>query len=125
MILRSTSVLTPTAQLTYADIHMGIQTMIVCIQMAPIACFFHYAYGIGPYKLSRSSSTDQHDYSTVDGNGIKVQRRYQGGPLGIRAWLMLFNPMENVRDLRDTFGMIDRARRGSQQTLLNDSTAYR
>ncbi|KAJ5871864.1 uncharacterized protein N7529_004217, partial [Penicillium soppii] len=126
-ILRSTSALSPTAKLTYADVHMGIQTMIICIQMVPIACFFYYAYGIGPYSLSRSStsSSDRHDYSTVDSNGAKLQQGYHGGLFGAGAWMMLCNPIEYVRDIRDTFHMINRVRQAPQRTLPSESTAYR
>ncbi|CAG8218491.1 unnamed protein product [Penicillium salamii] len=123
-ILRSTSLLDTTAKLTWADVHMGIETLIICLQLVPIACLFHYAYGIGPYRLSRSGPSDDHDYTTVSSNGPKIPQHYQGGPLGIWAWLSMCNPMEFSRDIRDTFAMLKQARQGSRHMLLNDATGY-
>ncbi|CAG8153417.1 unnamed protein product [Penicillium olsonii] len=123
-ILRSTSVLETTSKLNWADVHMGIETLIICLQLVPIACLFHYAYGIGPYRLSRSGPVDDHNYTTVAGSGPSVPKRYQGGPLGIWAWLSMCNPMKDVRDVRDTFAMIHQGRQGSQHMLLSESTSY-
>jgi hypothetical protein len=103
---------------------MGIQTLIMCIQLVPIACFFHYAYGIGPYRLSSTAQADNHDYSVVGVDGVKLQKSYQGGFLGIRAWLMMCNPFEIAREIKDTFKMIDQAGQRSRQMLLNDATSY-
>ncbi|KAJ5333005.1 Transmembrane protein [Penicillium brevicompactum] len=123
-ILRSTSVLETTSKLTWSDVHMGIETLIICLQLVPIACLFHYAYGIGPYRLSRHTPVDTHDYATVDPNAPILPQRYQGGPLGIWAWFAMCNPLEDVRDVRDTFGMLNQARHGSRQILLNSPTGY-
>lgn len=103
---------------------MGIETLIICLQLVPIACLFHYAYGIGPYRLSRHASAHTHDYATVDASAPVLPQHYQGGPLGIWAWFTMCNPLEDVRDVRDTFGMLNQAQHGSRQILLSQSTAY-
>jgi hypothetical protein len=103
---------------------MGVENLIICLQLVPIACLFHYAYGIGPYLLPRQDFTDSHDYDTISENGSRLPQHYQGGPLGIWAWLMMCNPLEVVRDIRDTFSMLEQAQGGSRQILSSEPTGY-
>ncbi|RVX67899.1 hypothetical protein B0A52_08504 [Exophiala mesophila] len=53
-ILRSQSVLNETSTLTYADVNIGIQTMIICIEMVPISLYFHYAYDVKAYDITQA-----------------------------------------------------------------------
>jgi hypothetical protein len=111
-ILRSSSVLQPSAKLTYADVHIGIQNMIVCIQMVPIACFFHCAYPVKPYTIARRLQVDARGQGPMRDHERRLEVSYQGGPWGVRAWTLLVNPVENLRDIRDIFRMIRTAQEG-------------
>ncbi|KAK2746107.1 DUF300 domain-containing protein [Colletotrichum kahawae] len=50
-ILRDVGALNPTAMLTWADLNIGIPSMLICIEMFPLAIFFHYAYSHRPYII--------------------------------------------------------------------------
>jgi hypothetical protein len=39
--------------LTWADVNIGLPTLIISLLMVPFSLFFHYAYSIKPYRLSR------------------------------------------------------------------------
>lgn len=116
-ILRSTHVLVPNATLTYSDVNMGIPAMVVCIEMIPFSIFFWYAYSFRPYLLSNSrpllaAETADTSYQGKLGredfeyptNGLT----YQGGFLGIRAWIEAFNPMDVLRAIAFAFSMASR-----------------
>ena len=88
-ILQGTGALKPTKVLTYADTKVGIPTLVQLLFMIPISCFFHYAYSyqfyvIGGKHSLEANKSDVHGYTPS----------YQGGPLGIRAYLAALNPTE-------------------------------
>ncbi|KAK4944418.1 hypothetical protein LTR10_016092 [Elasticomyces elasticus] len=137
LILRSTHALKETDHLTWADVNYGIQTMLVCIEMVPFAIFFHYAYDVAPYDLSKArplplaqlggaaGTNSPHDpetgYHRVDQYQMEQQKLqhdyynqpggYYGGFLGIQALLTVFNPMEIVRAIQFGFSMRSESRR--------------
>ncbi|KAI1629515.1 organic solute transporter Ostalpha-domain-containing protein [Exophiala viscosa] len=130
-ILRSTHTLKGTNQLTWADVNFGIQTMIVCIEMVPFSIFFHWAYDVAPYDLSKArplplaqmggqgGTSSPHDPETgsqgVDQYRMEQQKMqhdyynqpggYYGGFMGSRALLTVVNPMEIVRAIMFGFSM--------------------
>lgn len=55
--------------------------------MVPFALFFPYAYSVSPYL------------------SVDSYHPYQGGFLGVNAWIGLFNPMEILRATAFAFGM--------------------
>ncbi|PWY92324.1 DUF300-domain-containing protein [Aspergillus heteromorphus CBS 117.55] len=99
-ILRTAGILKATSVMTYTDITVGLPEMIICIQMVPLALFFHYAYSVSPY--SNSPGLLRKRYEPVDGGDteIKFPVKYQGGILGVNAWLMFFNPVDLVREFQ-------------------------
>ncbi|KAF5002914.1 hypothetical protein FDECE_10498 [Fusarium decemcellulare] len=94
-ILTDTNTLKESNTLTYADLHIGMPNLLICIEMVPLALFFTWAY---PWSV----------YTDRDGRGNFVQvnqpsqpsqpsKSYQGGPFGIYAWLAMINPSETLR----------------------------
>ncbi|EXJ86043.1 hypothetical protein A1O1_06412 [Capronia coronata CBS 617.96] len=141
-ILRSKDVLTGTSKLTYADVNFGIQTMIICCEMVPFAVFFHYAYDVRPYDISKpqplplaemTESPNLQNLQTGYGGAGQYQypqqqqpqhqpqsavegtRFYQGGPLGIKAWLSVLNPMEILEAKYFAFVMKSESKRRSAE----------
>lgn len=101
------SPLQPTAKLSYTDVQIGIPLLIVMLELVIFSVFFHFAYSITPYVLSSyapkvTNNTDE-DQGFVSGED--ATRSYQGGPLGIRAWAAIFNPMEIVAAWRFAFNL--------------------
>lgn len=115
MILHSTDALKETSKLSYADVYIGIPTMIICIQMIPFAFFFNYAYSTKPYRVNGGSARhgNSQEYLAVEeteaGRTYK-SRQYQGGPLGIYAWLAFCNALEFFREITSTYRMFREGR---------------
>jgi hypothetical protein len=53
--LRDTNTLEATEHLSFADLNIGIPQLILCVEMVPIAVFYHYAYSHKPYVLGLGS----------------------------------------------------------------------
>ncbi|KAJ5281021.1 hypothetical protein N7478_006393 [Penicillium angulare] len=105
-ILRTTNVLKETSTLSYADVNIGIPNLVTCLQMVPFALFFPYAYRTSPYI----------------GAGP-----YQGGFLGYRAWIGVYNPMELLHAIKFAFGMATEMRKqggDSGDSLVQGRTSY-
>ncbi|KAJ5149524.1 hypothetical protein N7448_001102 [Penicillium atrosanguineum] len=83
-ILRSKNALKPTSTLSYSDVNFGIPSMLICLQMVPFALFFPYSYRVSPYINAGP---------------------YEGGFLGVRAWIGVLNPMEILRAIKFAFEM--------------------
>lgn len=79
-----------------ADVSVGIPAMVNCLILVPFSVFFHYAYSVGPYII------DQHPGSE---RGDPRYLHYQGGFLGIRAFLGMVNPSEILGALAFMFTM--------------------
>lgn len=112
MILDSTNVLHPTKYMSYADIHIGLPTMIICVQLVPFAFFIHYAYSTKPYLVQEKLGFTHHvgnsqEYLSVPPpeslNSRPGPRSYQGGPLGLHAWAAYLNPLEIWSEVRDLY----------------------
>ncbi|KAK5287023.1 hypothetical protein LTR14_009440 [Exophiala xenobiotica] len=123
-ILRSTHVLKETSHLTYADVNFGIQTMLVCIQMVPFSIFFHWAYDAGaqpkPAPDAQSAMQQQQQQQQYDNNHLpehELSGGYYGGPVGVRALLTIFNPMEVVRAISFGFSMRSESKRMNREVI--------
>jgi len=110
-ILRDAHVLKSTSKLTFADLNIGIPTMIICLETVPLSIFFHYAYSVRPYIITRgSTSVNQSDL----GKSYPIESQsYQGGFLGFNAMLAMLNPTETLRVIRFAFQMASEMRQES------------
>ncbi|KFY28375.1 hypothetical protein V491_00498 [Pseudogymnoascus sp. VKM F-3775] len=86
LILGSTSALDATDTLTYADKSIGIPALLSCLEMVPISLLMVWAYPVSPYRMRPSTSR----------NFEGVPTSYQGGFLGIRAFLSMVNPSDTI-----------------------------
>ena len=68
--------------------------------MVPFAIFFHYAYSARPYFI-RSREPD-----------MPFPQSYQGGPLGVYAWLGMLDIGEIVSAIRFALTMATEQRKG-------------
>lgn len=103
MILESSKVFKETPKLSYADVHMGIPTMVICVQMVPFAIFIRYAFSTKVYRVNAAPSDAEEKLTEVNEHGRPVPRSYQGGPFGIYAWLAYYNPMEYIREVQSMY----------------------
>lgn len=105
--------------------------MIICIEMVPFSIFFHWAYDVGAYDLSkprplplaymgaRDASPPDSDNETGYRPHQQTQPQttnqhdegYYGGPLGVVALITVLNPMEIVRAIVFGFSMRSESRR--------------
>ncbi|KAJ5114254.1 hypothetical protein NUU61_000013, partial [Penicillium alfredii] len=119
MVLDSTGTLKPSGTLSYADIIIGLPTLIICLQVVPFAFVFYHAYSIKPYTIlnvKRDSNSQQYLAVADSETGGPRVKRYQGGPLGAYAWLALFNPLEFFRSIKSTFNMFHGSRMEQKKT---------
>lgn len=118
MILDATRTLQKSATMSYADTIIGLPTLIICLQVVPFALLFYYAYSIKPY-----TTLDPHYFAVADSeSGIPRVKHYQGGPMGVSAWLALFNPMEFFRDIISTFNMFRKFKMENVQTVMSSDS---
>lgn len=145
-ILHSTNVLKETSKFTFADINMGLQTMLICIEMVPFSIFFHWAYDVAAYDLTKARPLPLSDITSGNVNNIEaghahhgaqsnlpkpmqragqeqythyknVNDAYHGGPLGIKAWVSLLDPREIIRAIRFAFVMRSEASKMNRDVL--------
>lgn len=83
---------------------MGIRAMLSCLEMVPITLLFVHAYPLKPYILNR-------DPEAADGRPQGLPKSYQGGVGGVRAYLAMINPSENIEGLMFAFRMAREDRR--------------
>ncbi|KAK1840544.1 DUF300 domain-containing protein [Colletotrichum chrysophilum] len=108
-ILRDVGALNPTAMLTWADLNIGIPSMLICIEMFPLAIFFHYAYSHRPYIIGGG-----HARRPVAGDLEAYEpQSYSGGPGGLWALVEMWNPMEIVEAIK--FGLHMKAEERKQR----------
>ncbi|KUI74060.1 hypothetical protein VM1G_09704 [Cytospora mali] len=133
-ILRSInpSPLKPTATLSWSDDFIGIPVMVMALLTVPFSIFFHYAYSVKPYYLENTAQhmplahtdleagTDSPvagkpaTYTAVGAAGTS----YQGGPLGIWAWLGMMNPSELIQGFIFGFTMLSKENRQTGITTI-------
>lgn len=92
-ILQSTHVLKETDTLTYADLHYGIPSLLSCLEMVPISFVVLWAYPVGPYKLESLVARGAERGETQHW----APTSYQGGFLGIWAFLSMLNPVDVIK----------------------------
>ncbi|KAF5670070.1 hypothetical protein FHETE_4753 [Fusarium heterosporum] len=102
-ILSDRNVLEPTDTLTYADVHVSIPNLVICIEMVPLALFFMYAYPWKVYQHGHGRGT----FAKLE-EADKPQLSYQGGPFGIYAWLSMLNPSDSLKAILFIFSRNDR-----------------
>ncbi|KAJ5646963.1 hypothetical protein N7490_003335 [Penicillium lividum] len=138
MILESSKIFKETSKLSYADVHMGIPTMVICVQMVPFAFFMRYAFSTKVYRVKLSPSDSEQKLAEVNEHGRPVPRSYQGGPYGIYAWLAYYNPTEYMREVRSMYRTLNHVHvrnqkpiykeeaeeNSEQEQRLNSQTAY-
>jgi len=119
--------------------------MIVCIELVPFSIFFHYAYDVAAYDLTKArplplsdiastnSSTGSVEeggytgYQSQSGLGQPMKQQqsrfgndtgaYYGGFLGFRAWLSLLDPRETLRAISFAFVMRSEAGKMDRDVL--------
>ena len=118
-ILRATKVLKPTDTLTYADTQIGLPTLLTCVEMVPISLLFHYAYSYRPYVIGAKIPLKPAAHRD---SMMPPPSSYQGGFLGLRAWLAILNPMETIEGIVFAFRMYSelRAHKSSQVNTYKD-----
>ncbi|KAJ6008472.1 hypothetical protein N7540_012448 [Penicillium herquei] len=102
MVLESSSIFKPTKKLSYADVHMGLPTMVICVQMVPFAIFMHFSFNTKPYIVKKSNESIEM-IPEADEKGRPIPRSYQGGPGGLHAWLAYMNPMEYYAEMKSMY----------------------
>ncbi|KAK3722110.1 hypothetical protein LTR37_002542 [Vermiconidia calcicola] len=87
--------LQPTKTLAYADIKVGIPSVLLCIEMSIFAIMHIFAFPWKPYSIKHSYS----DPINVPGTGYSggETMKYKGGPLGILALADAFNPWDIIK----------------------------
>lgn len=95
---------------------MGLETMIICIQMVPLCFFVCYAYRTKPYEISNAPRTLRpQQYQAIDSDDDETlikgyAKRYQGGRYGWHAWAVYLNPLDLFQDAMGAYSMITKAR---------------
>ncbi|KAK2685028.1 hypothetical protein QWA68_016286 [Fusarium oxysporum] len=97
-VLTDIGVLKETDTLTFADLHIGIPNLLICIEMAPLSLFFLWVYSWRVYVKNSHES-----YVTMDRHGQRP-RLYQGGPLGVHAWLTMIKPSGIIESILGVSG---------------------
>ncbi|KAM5357182.1 hypothetical protein ACJZ2D_016533 [Fusarium nematophilum] len=100
-ILMDIGALKETDTLTFADLHIGIPNLLVCIEMVPLSLFFIWVYSWRVYVNKDSHGS----FVTLDRPG-EPSKLYHGGPLGVHAWLAMINPSGTIKSILFTFGRI-------------------
>ena len=75
--------------MTYADLSVGIPSLLSCLEMVPISLIVVWAYPVGPYRVQSSNARQ--------GSGNDCNRiSYQGGFLGVKAFIGMMNPSDAI-----------------------------
>jgi hypothetical protein len=99
-VLESTPVLNPTDKLTYADLNIGIPALLSCLEMVPISLLVIWAYPVAPYKYGPAGEACERE------PGETYPRTYQGGFLGVRAFIDVVNPVETAKGVVIAFQLL-------------------
>lgn len=92
--------LDPTDKLTYADLNIGIPALLSCLEMVPISLLVIWAYPVGPYKYGPSGEACERE------PGACYSRSYQGGFLGIGAFIAAVSPVETIKGVVLAFELL-------------------
>jgi hypothetical protein len=117
-------------------VNFGFDVMATCITMVPFALFFHYAYDVSPYDLTKprmlpiSEMPPQYMGGSSDSQaglgaatafnehrhlGTSTGGEYHGGFLGYKAWLTVLDPREIIRAIVFAFTMSSQAQKLQSQ----------
>lgn len=105
--------LKPTAYLSWEDDFIGIPVMVTALLTVPFSLLFHFAYDVKTYDLKNVDRFIPLAHSDIEANGStssgipkpngamyegvsSAGSSYQGGFLGISAWLAMLNPSELI-----------------------------
>ncbi|KAI9706857.1 MAG: hypothetical protein M1820_004636 [Bogoriella megaspora] len=92
----------PTSKIAYADIKVGIPSMLLCAEMAIFAVLHVFAFPWKPY--SKKHNKMMIDPINAPGIGFSGNDpEYQGGFLGWRALVDAFNPWDIVKAIGRSF----------------------
>lgn len=86
-LLEGRGALNTTPKITFADLNMGIPSLVTAIEMLPICFFFLWAFSYKPYIIPSADSGDDASASV---------RSYQGGTWGLKALMEMWSPMDLV-----------------------------
>lgn len=87
--------------------------------MVPFSLFFHYAYTVKPYRLSKIAL----DQAENGKNELFTPMKYQGGLFNLKMWCSVFIPTDLVRGIkgRQSYSSVAREPlRGQQSEELRD-----
>ncbi|KAF2144182.1 uncharacterized protein K452DRAFT_285419 [Aplosporella prunicola CBS 121167] len=98
--LTNHDILTTSDYLAYADIKVGIPSLLVCVEMAFFAVLHLFAFPWKPYRVSKTQVAMDPNY-TADPDapltGEKRPKRYKGGIMGLGAIIDAFNIWDVVK----------------------------
>lgn len=111
--LTSSGAIKPSKTIQTPDIKIGIPAMLLCIEMALFAIFHFWSFSYRPYKLpSKSMLPDE-----IPGQEPK---RYQGGFLGIKAFVDSMNPWDFIKAIGRSARWIVKGRKHRHQDTSYD-----
>lgn len=86
-LLEGRGALNTTPMITFADLNMGIPSLVTAIEMVPICFFFLWAFSHKPYMIDSGSSDDD------------TRSAHQGGSRmsGVRALMEMWSPRDLVQ----------------------------
>lgn len=96
--------------MNYTDMRVGVPSLVVMLELVGFSILFHFAYPVTPYDLSLD-------------NQARGDGHYQGGPLGIHAFLQILNPSEFIVSTKFMFTMKKNALDGLQAVPGGDDNA--
>ncbi|PLB48822.1 transmembrane protein [Aspergillus steynii IBT 23096] len=118
LVLEGIDVLHENETLTYVDVMMGLPEMLICVQMVPLCFLVLYAYRTKPYEISNAPRTvtlRPQEYQAIKEDGDEetlmsgLQKRYQGGWVGLNAWAAYLSPLGLFMDVISAYRMISKA----------------
>lgn len=110
LVLTSTNTLTIDAKLSYADVNIGIPSIIVCIKVIRFTCLSQYAYSASRYYIRNRESQVTDDINQAEDENssgyksVDSKRAYQEDSfLYLRAWPGAVGLTETVTVLVSVF----------------------
>nr|POF05928.1 transmembrane protein 184 like [Quercus suber] len=94
LVSSSNGPLQPSEKIAFSDIKVGIPSVLLCIEMAIFAVMHLFAFPWKEYRIKHNSNM-----LTAPGSGYSGESpaHYQGGFLGIYAFMDAFNPWDIVK----------------------------
>lgn len=111
--LTSSGAIKPSGTIQTPDIKIGIPAMLLCIEMALFAIFHFWSFSYRPYKLTSKQILSD----AIPG---EPSGRYQGGFLGIKAFIDSMNPWDFVKAIGRSAKWLVKGRRERHQDTSYD-----